>query len=167
MSKGILLIVSILTAIFFQSCSDDDRYFEQNIDIENATWDRTQTPSLSFEIEDTSSKYHLVYTVRNSSDYPYYNLYLKSQLIDSTGLIVDTFNSELYLFDATTGKPFGASNNLLGDALGEIYDGRYLCQSYYKFDKPGAYTFSIEQGMRKEEALEGIMAIGLRIEKVK
>lgn len=167
MNKGILLVVSVFAMVFLSSCADNNRYFEQNVDIVDAQWDRSQTPEFSFTIEDTSSSYHLVYTVRNSSEYPYYNLYLNSQLVDSTGLIVANFDNELYLFDATTGKPYGASTNLLGDALGEIYDGRYLCQSYYKFDKPGHYTFSIEQGMRKEEALEGIMAIGLRIEKVK
>lgn len=161
-----VLVTSIFISFLFSACSDDNRFFEQNTDISNATWNRDQTTEFNFTVNDTSSKYHLVYTVRNSGNYPYYNLYLKAQLIDSTGLIIDNFDSELYLFNATTGKPFGASTNLLGDALGDIYDGRYLCQSYYKFPKPGNYTFSIQQGMRKEEALEGIMAIGLRIEQV-
>lgn len=167
MNRGILLVIGVFMTVLMNSCSDDSRYFEQNIDILNAKWERSQTPELKFAIDDTSKKYHLVYTVRNSSNYPYYNLYLNSELTDSTGLIVDTFDNELFLFNATTGKPFGASTNLLGDALGEIYDGRYLCKSFYKFSKPGSYTFTIQQGMRNEKVLEGIMAVGLRIEKVK
>lgn len=162
----IALVTSVFISLLFTACADDNRYFEQNTDITNATWNRDQIPEFNFTIDDTSSKYHLVYTVRNSGNYPFYNLYLSSQLVDSTGLIVDSFDSELYLFNATTGKPFGASTNLLGDALGDIYDGRYLCQSYYKFSKPGDYTFSVKQGMRNESALEGIMAMGLRIEKI-
>lgn len=146
------------------ACSDENRYYEKNVDIENSKWNRDTIPEFTFDIQDTSQTYHLIYNLRNGKNYPFYNLYLESELIDSTGLIVSTFFKEIYLFDANSGEPFGENTNFMGAALGDVYDGRYMCQPYYKFPKPGKYTFSIKQFMRNKKPLEDILAVGIRLE---
>ena len=166
MSNPIILIISSIIVFTLVSCGDDARFFEKNIDIVDGEWSRDTIIDFDFEIKDTSAKYHLVYTIRNTANYPYYNLYLESELVDSTGLIIDTFENEVYLFDASTGKPFGDKSSLLNSSIGDFYDGRYLCQSYYKFPRPGNYNLAIKQAMRDTRNLPEFIAVGLRIEKV-
>ena len=155
-----------LLGLLLVSCNDEARYFEQSTDIENSNWKREFTPEFTFEITDTSKVYHLIYTIRNGKNYPYYNLYIESELISESGLIVGTFFKEIYLFDANTGKPNGNTSNIINSALGDVYDGRYLCKSYYKFPQTGKYTFTTKQYMRDEANLKDIIAVGLRIENV-
>lgn len=157
-------VLAIACSLLLISCNDESRFFEQQIELENSSWNRDVIPEFTFDIQDTSQAYHIIYTVRNGKNYPFYNLYLESELIDSTGLIAETFFKEIYLFDANTGKPFGSSGNFINSALGDVYDGRYLCKSYYKFPRPGTYSFNIKQFMREQASLEDVIAIGLRIE---
>ena len=154
----------ILCSFLLFSCNDESRVFEQHVELENSSWDRDVIPEFTFDIKDTSQVYHIIYTIRNGKNYPFYNLYLESELIDSTGLIAETFFKEIYLFDANTGKPFGSSGNFINSALGDVYDGRYLCKSYYKFPRTGAYTFNIKQYMREASSLDDVIAVGVRIE---
>lgn len=156
--------LSLLCCLLLSACSNDKtRYFEKNIDIENGSWTRDTIPELTFEIKDTSLQYHLIYNIRNSVNYSFYNIYLESELKDSSGKKVNTFFKELYLFD-DEGKPYGEGNNFLNNSLGDIFDGRYMCQPYYKFPYAGKYTFSFKQYMRDQDPLDNILAIGLRIE---
>lgn len=156
-------VLAIVCSLLLISCNDESRFFEQNIELEGSSWNRDIIPEFSFDIQDTSQAYHIIYTIRNGVNYPFYNLYVESELIDSTGLIAETFFKEIYLFDANSGKPFGAGS-FINSALGDVYDGRYLCKSYYKFPRPGTYTFNIKQYMRDAISLDDVIAVGMRIE---
>jgi gliding motility-associated lipoprotein GldH len=64
-----------------------------------------------------------------------------------------------YLFDAKSGEPKGKSG------IGDLYDHRFLLLQNYQFPRPGKYKIILEQFMRME-TLPGIVAVGVRVDKV-
>jgi gliding motility-associated lipoprotein GldH len=63
------------------------------------------------------------------------------------------------LFDQKTGRPNGSSG------LGDLFDHRISLLSNYHFERPGAYTVSLEQFNRRD-TLQGVLAVGVRVELV-
>lgn len=153
----------ILPGIFFVaallfSC-DDSRIYEKNYDFENRNWLVNDTATFEFEIKDTLTNYNLYCNIRNSVSFPYSRLFINYHLQDSTGATLQKKLAETFLFDRETGKPLGSSG------LGDIYDQRLLVISKYQFPYAGKYKMTFEQYMRTD-TLPGIIAVGLRVEKV-
>ena len=139
--------------LVFNSC-DKNRIYEKNTTIEKYVWDSKAKPVFTVDILDTSVLYNLYVNVRHAEIYPYQNIWL----IVSTKFPDSTFASkriEIMLANQE-GKWFG-------EGLGDIWDYRSLIQENAFFDKPGTYTFSLEQNMR-QDPLPGIMSVGIRIE---
>lgn len=152
-----ITVIVFLLAVFFTAC-DETRVFEKNHDFEDRSWLVNDTTSFKFEITDTVQAYNLYCNVRNSVAFPYSRLFVNYYLEDSTGKLLRKKLVQTYLFDHETGKPFGKS------ALGDIYDQRIPLVSQYQFPHPGEYKIHFEQYMRKD-TLEGILAVGVRVEK--
>ena len=146
--------------IFFMISCDANRLYEKNISIKNSVWEISEKPSFRYNNTDTISKLKLKINVRHSSSYPFSNLWLFINTINPNGeLSTDTFECILAERD---GK-------WIGQGLGDIWDVQCDFKNYC-LDKKGDYVFEIEQAMRygdltKIEKLNGIMEIGLRIEK--
>lgn len=151
-----LIVPFFLLAIFAAGC-DDTRLYEKNYDFEKRVWLVDDKPTFDFEISNTAQRYNLYCNVRNSVAFPYARLFVKYQLKDSLGKVLNEQLVPAFLFDQHTGQPQGSSG------LGDIYDQRFPILTNYQFDKPGTYKVSFEQYMRKD-TLEGILAIGLRVE---
>lgn len=149
-------LVIFCLALVMASCSSNTVIDEQS-DIKEGLWHLDSLVVFNFEIEDTTSSYQVQYNVRYAVDYPYYNLYLKYFLEDSTGQILSSDMQELLLFDKKDGEP-------IGDGIGDLFDRTIPVFDQQKFVSPGAYTFKVKQLMRNEE-LPGILAFGLKIEK--
>lgn len=152
-----IFFVTILLALFVAGC-DDTRVFEVNHDFEQRAWLVTEKPEFEFTIVNTVDKYSLYCNVRNSVAFPYSRLFIKYELKDSTGRLLEGKMMPAFLFDQHTGKPQGSSG------LGDIYDQRFPIISNYQFPSPGKYRVSFEQFMRKD-TLEGVLAVGLRVER--
>lgn len=152
--------------IFLTSCKEDHRIYEKNTDIEGAVWQRAEAKFFDFVVEDTATYYKIIYNLRNDADYLYYNLYLKFQLMDSTGTIIDDQLHDIALFDPRSGKPNGSSRYIFGYSLDGIYDHRYMLYDKIKFREQGTYRISARQFMREQEYLDDILSIGLRVEKI-
>ncbi|WP_254245004.1 gliding motility lipoprotein GldH [Hymenobacter sp. BRD67] len=58
-----------------------------------------------------------------------------------------------------TGEPLGAGT-------GDIFDHQFLALKQQHFARPGAYKLTLEQYMRQNQ-LPGIMAVGVRVAKIK
>lgn len=138
------------------SCNTNSVY-EKNIDIENKSWQMEEIPTFSFNITDPEKRYNIYYNIRNSSAYPYQNLYVTYYLEDSTGSVLSSDLHNMDLFDAKTGKP-------KGKGLGDIFDHQFLALPGYKFEKAGVYHLKIQQFMRMENLPE-ILSVGLKVEK--
>ena len=91
------------------------------------------------------------------SHIPTLRIFFTYYLQDSTGAEIQKKLVTQYLFDAKSGKPFGNSG------LGDIYDHRFELLKDYQFKDRGRYKIKFEQLMRVD-TLQGILAIGLRVE---
>ena len=95
--------------------------------------------------------------MRNTTDYPYSNLYVFLKTFYPKGQIsVDTL--ECFLAEA--------DGKWLGKRRGSMVDHRILLQRTFRFVQSGTYSFEFEQAMRVNP-LPGIRNFGIRIEKVK
>jgi gliding motility-associated lipoprotein GldH len=152
-----VLVPIVFLALFAAGC-DDTRVYEQYYDFEKRAWFVNEKPEFEFEITNTVDHYTLYCNVRNSVAFPYSRLFVKYELKDSTGKVLQGKMMPAFLFDQHTGKPQGSSG------LGDIYDHRFPVIANYKFPSRGKYKVSFEQFMRKD-TLEGVLAIGLRVER--
>jgi gliding motility-associated lipoprotein GldH len=152
-----LLLLVLLPALLIVAACDRDRVYEQNVNIEGNAWYIDSVATFEFEVADLNTNYDIYYNVRNSLDYPFYNLYVSYYLEDSTGKQISSNLHEMELMDAKTGKPHGSG-------ISNIYDHQFLALSDVKFPYAGKYFFRIKQYMR-QDPLPEIYSIGIRVEK--
>ena len=148
------LFVFLACFIFF-SC-ENRAIYNQYQAVDNAVWEKDKEYYFTFQIEDNSIPYDVIFEVRNSNVYPYQNLWL-------------FFNEE---------RPVGPMVRdtvecMLADEFGRwkgsgisLFQAGIPIRSNYLFPDKGQYTINFRQGMRTD-ALKGIQEIGLRIEKAK
>lgn len=149
---GVLAFVSML---FLWAC-DSKRVVEANEELPKRNWYIDSIPSFRFKVEDASKQYNLLINVRNTESYPYYNLYLRYYLLDSTEKEIKSQQVELILMDPKTGKP-------TGDGLGDIYSHQYQLLGNFMFPKQGEYVVKLKQYMR-QDPLPEINSVGIRLE---
>jgi len=153
------LLAFCILLVFFTGCGDDSRVFEEISDFERREWLNTDKPEFEFVIHSVIDKYNLYGDIRNSVSYPYSRFFFNYYLQDSTGKELQKDLKMEYLFDATSGKPKGSSG------IGDLYDHQFLLLKDYQFKNKGKYKVVFEQFMRMD-TLPGILAVGLRVEKV-
>ncbi|MBA4166341.1 MAG: gliding motility lipoprotein GldH [Chitinophagaceae bacterium] len=150
------LIIPTL-AIFFASCNTID-VFEKDVTIPEHEWSAVFKPEISFEISDTASLYNIYVVVRHSDAYRYNNIWMNLY----TQIPNDTIRKQrLDLRLATDDKGW------LGSGMDDIYEHRILITNTpQQLNRKGLYTFRLENIMR-EEPLQHIMNVGIRVEKTK
>lgn len=153
MNKIILLLVTV-SALW--ACNDAAIH-KEIIDFKDAEWAVDDIRKFTFEVKDNSKVYSINYMLRNAVQYPFYNIYLKSWLKDSTGATLESGMEELMLFDEKSGKP-------LGDGLGDLFDHKIGAAQYrnIRFPYNGFYTFELQQNMRPDPLL-GIISVGFEV----
>lgn len=153
---NIFPLLAIVILALLSSC-DKYRVYETNVDFKDKNWYADSSAVFTFQIDDTTLPYNILYNVRNSLDYPYYNLYIKYELYSPDNKPISSDLHEVKLMDAKTGEPYGSG-------LGDIFDHRFYAFKNMKFNKAGKYSYKIKQYMRKDP-LNEILAFGLRVEK--
>lgn len=147
-----------LITSFLISC-DTKTIYKAHEDIKDGLWYISNSPTFKVEVRDTTQQFNLYYLVRNSIEYPYYNLYVTHRIYDPDGNFVSGNLEEIYLSDETTGKPFGSG-------LGDLFDHKVRFRKNYTFPKSGVYTITVGQSMR-QNPLPSIISVGLSVEKTK
>lgn len=147
-SLGVLLIFGII------SC-DRKRVFEAYHTLDEKGWNKDSVVVFNVELTDTIRNHNLYVNIRNMGTYPYANLWLFLSIGSPDG-ITRTDTVEFSLAEA--------SGRWKGSGLGDLHDNQILYKSSAYFPNKGIYTFQIKQGMR-DNVLEGIRDIGIRIEK--
>ena len=146
-------LFTVCTLLILLSC-DPGRIYEKNIKIPEGIWDKNNKVKFDVFIDDTVSAHNLYVNVRNTSLYPFSNLYLFIETTAPSGhTIRETF--EIILSD-DRGK-------WLGDGLGDIWDLQQIYKSNVRFGQRGKYTIDYQQGMRMDK-LPFVLDVGLRIE---
>jgi gliding motility-associated lipoprotein GldH len=143
--------------LLFASCDTIDLY-EKVATIPKNKWASGYKPSFSFSIKDTTAAYQLHFIIRHNEKYNYNNIWLNLYTKSPDG----TVSKAPYEFPLATNE-----RGWLGMGMDDLYEHRIaltpLNRQFY-FKKAGNYIFSLEQIMR-EDPLENIMNVGLRIEK--
>ena len=121
-------------------------------------WAGSFKPEVTFTISDTVSSYNIYVVIRHTDAYNYNNLWINATVLQPGDTSPHSQRYNLIL--ATNEKGW------LGSAMDDIYEQRVLIQTQTKFQKPGDYHFSFQQIMR-EDPLQHILNIGLRVEKAK
>lgn len=148
-----------VTALILGACNDS-RVYQEYKDFQEPYWLVTDKPEFEFIIEHPEQQYNLYCNIRNSVSYPYSRLFVTYSLQDSTGNDLHKALFSDFLFEPKSGKPFGSSG------LGDLYDHEFLLLKNYQFKYAGKYKMKFEQFMRTD-TLEGIFAVGLKIEQGK
>jgi len=141
----------LLSFLAVSSCSLSSTY-EDDVDFKEGVWHMDSLATFVFEAP--AEPQHVEIKLRNNLEYPFYNLYLKLELMDSAGLMIEDSLLDLTLYDQKTGKPLGDGNS--------IYQTNQLALEAFPFPYEGNYSIRLAQYMRRVE-LNGILSAGVRI----
>jgi gliding motility-associated lipoprotein GldH len=143
--------------LLLASCQRVDLY-EKVVTIPKNKWASSYKPSFTFSINDTTTAYQLYLIIRHNEKYNYNNIWLNLYTKSPEG----TISKAPYELPLATNE-----KGWLGTGMDDLYEHRIaltpLNRQFY-FQRAGNYTFSLEHIMR-EDPLENIMNVGLRIEK--
>lgn len=132
--------------------------FEKHVSFPMQNWDYSNKPEFKFNISDTTGRYNIFLVIRHTDGYKYNNLWLKTDL-KAPGDTIRTQNIDIPLSSD--------ANGWSGKGMDDIYEFRKnITPGPIPFKKPGTYVFTLSQVMR-ENPLEHILNVGIRVEKVK
>lgn len=142
-----LLIFSLI------SCSETP-YYEKVYSFDNNEWKQDQKSVFKVNIDDTSSVYQFVLTVRTTTEYKFNNVWL-------------FWTSETPLKDKVR-EPFeikitNPDGSWIGKNSGTVVENQ-ITFAGRKIAIPGEYKFTIEQAVT-EQSLDDVLDIGLSIYK--
>lgn len=143
----LLALPSCQTQVVSREMKDFDKY----------SWSGDSLLTFTFNIQDTSARYHVFYLVRHSVDYSFYNLYIKHSLKYSSGDTLKTDLHEMILMDPKTGIPYG-------NGLNDFYDLKIFAYKSLKFPAAGVYSMHCAQYMR-QDPLKDIASFGISVER--
>jgi gliding motility-associated lipoprotein GldH len=144
----------IFSLLLLNSCSRGIVYTE-SVAIPNKHWLLDFNPQFSAGITDTISNCNILFTIRNSSSYPFRNIFLFVTATSPNGSsITDTLE---YMLADEKGKWYGKG-------IGDVRELTVRYKSNIYFPAKGKYSFTVQHGMRSED-LEGIYDFGMRIVK--
>jgi len=153
----LILIMGIVTG----SCSKN-AVFQEYKNMEDARWNKDSIISFDFEPADTLAKNNIYINIRNNMDYEFSNLFLIVGIqFPDNYRIVDTLEYEM------TDK----NGRFLGTGISDIKENKLEYKTNVTFPKGGKYTIDIQQAMRKNQNVEGIINlsgitdVGIEIEK--
>lgn len=142
--------------LWLSSCQSIDLY-ERVVSIPKQEWQSSFKPQFKFSIRDTAAAYQVYILLRHNEKYEFNNIWVRLYA-QAPGDTARLFSLEL---------PLANNDGWMGTAMDDLYDHRIavtLDPAIFNFKKPGEYTFTLEQIMRKDP-LENILNVGLRIEK--
>ena len=152
MLKSILLLCCVA---FAASCQTID-VFEKTTSFATHQWTSNTKPSFTFEITDTASLYNIYLVLRHEDAYNYNNIWINLAAKSPKDLV-------------TVRREFILANNKqgwLGSGMDDVFEHRVPFNNKPASLHKGTYTFTLQQDMR-EDPLEHILNVGVRVEKVK
>jgi gliding motility-associated lipoprotein GldH len=137
------------------SCNTID-VFEKTKMFPSHNWKESDTPSFTFDISDTTSLYNIFLVIRHQDAYRYNNIWVVVTMAGPS----DTLQVK---------REFILANNIqgwLGSGMDDIFEHRIAFNQKPAALKKGTYTFTLQQAMR-EDPLEYVMNVGIRVERAK
>lgn len=153
MNKSAFPALLLLFVILLHSCGPDTIY-EKTYEISAGEWFYSDTLTYEVNIDDTLTIYNLYLDLEHSREYPFENMYVRIH----TG-----FPSGERLSKQVSLELANEAGIWIGDCGSEVCEITIPIQMGAYFNQPGAYTFQLEQYMRRNP-LPGVQSISLRIE---
>lgn len=149
-----LFVINPLLVFLFTSCNSNVVY-DENKTVDSESWKADDKIFYEFDVKNTSNKYKMALNVRNTTDYPYNNIYFFMKTILPDGSITRTDTIECYL-----AYPDGTWK---GKGSFDVKDNRFWIAKNVEFKQKGRYVFEIYQAT-SDSSLVGIRDVGLHIE---
>ncbi len=121
----------------------------------DGNWYYDSIVTFPFHIEAINKSYDIYYHIRNTIEYPYYNLYVKYELLHPKGKILKTALLENKLMHERTGTPFGKISK-------GVYDHEFPLLRKVFLQDTGTYILKLQQYMRLD-TLPHINTVGFRV----
>ncbi|MFV0484249.1 MAG: gliding motility lipoprotein GldH [Bacteroidales bacterium] len=148
-----LCVLPLLVLCFILNSCGKDVYFSDVAVFDNDEWSSKDIATFTINIDDITRAYDVNFLVRNSGQYSFANVWFFLTTVEPDNKIVtEKFNCKLARED---GK-------WLGSHSAGYFDNTIPYKTAHKFEKPGTYTISIEQGMRINP-LPAINGVGIQI----
>ncbi len=144
----------IICLLLFSGCNSKT-VFQDSEAIPASGWTIDNIIDFGVALDDTVHLHELYLSVRNTTDYPYRNLYLFLDI---------EFPDKRILRDTIEVLLANREGQWTGKGFGSIRSNSFLFRDDVWFPTPGTYTFRLQHGMR-EEALKGVSDIGIRIDR--
>jgi gliding motility-associated lipoprotein GldH len=154
LKTGFFFILGV-SSLMLSSCGKETLY-EQNLKIENTSWDSKAPAVFEVDVKDTITGYDFFINLRNSGSYGFSNLYV---------FVVTRFPGGQVTRDTVECIMATPEGDWIGTGFGDLHDQSILFKRAVNFPQSGKYRFELIQAMR-EDPLEGISDVGLRIEKM-
>ncbi|TVR43295.1 MAG: gliding motility lipoprotein GldH [Bacteroidia bacterium] len=152
--KHYMHLLVLLCLILTAGCKKNVVFQEQQ-SISSKGWHYQDERVFEVHIHDTLSLHQMYLDLRNTTDYPYRNLFLFLDIeFPDSRVLRDTI--ECILADRRGGWT--------GSGFGSVRANRFLFRDDVWFPVEGVYRFTIIHGMRYD-TLQGISDVGIRIEK--
>jgi gliding motility-associated lipoprotein GldH len=159
MIKGISKYLFFIIFLFVWQIYGCDKslVYTDSADMPGELWTLDYVPVFEPFITDTVNSNNIYFTIRNSTSYPFRNIWLFVTTTSPAGKsITDTLQ---YMLADEKGKWYGKG-------FSDVRELNLPFKTNVFFPQKGIYSFKIRHGMRTEN-LKGVYDIGLRIEKVK
>lgn len=144
-------------SLFLNTSCDHQTVYDEQVIIEESQWSKEEAAHFEWVIEDTLTRYDLYINFRNTSDYRYSNLFM---------FLIIRFPDGKISRDTIECQVADRTGRWLGKGWGDLKENELLLSSGLEFPFSGKYEFLIIQAMR-EDILDGIRNVGLRLERSK
>lgn len=154
-TKRIICLLTLASCLL-NSCTTVDLY-EKTVAVPDHEWKSSYKPEFNFIISDTTALYQAYFVIRHTEKYNYNNIWVNYYYQPPA----DTLHKETREFQLATND-----KGWLGTGMDDIYEHRIKLTPFAdKVKRAGNYKFILENIMR-EDPLQHVLNVGIRIEKV-
>lgn len=156
MKNHIINIFLLLIVVVVLLSCNSNVVFDKNESLKNDSWRIGDKKAFTVKVDDINTTYKFALNVRNTTDYPYNNIYFFITTLYPDGSVTRKDTVECMLT-----YPDGQWK---GKGHSDIRDNRFWFAKNVRFKQKGEYVFKIEQATR-DTSLVGVKEVGLHIEK--
>ena len=150
-TKPFMIILTFLV-LMASGCSQRTT-LDQSFEMPASGWYMNSGVEFQTEITDTLRNYDFSISIRNNIDYRYSNLYI---------FLITEFPNGNYARDTIEFVLADNYGQWLGKGWSDVKESNIILNENMRFPLSGDYKFIVQQAMR-EDTLEGIVSIGLKI----
>ncbi|MFC2107477.1 gliding motility lipoprotein GldH [Bacteroidota bacterium] len=153
MIKPLKIFLFLILMITFSSCNPG-RIYEKHIKLNDYAWDKFETFTFEFEVDNISVEYDIYLAIRHAHIYPYDNLLVSTVMTTPSGEKRYT-DYDLSIKDK--------NGEFLGDGMGDLWDINIPIRKKFKFQEKGKCVIEFENRMSRLRT-PAILEVGLIVE---